>query len=654
MATASSVAPAFLGAPVCGSVPCASSSSPSRLLPGAAARPHYEVHPRLRGRLLDARPRGPWSGGRLSRIVGARATNDSEEQYSDEDNPFQKGLAFLAGVIGSLFSLLPRGADASSESSSPQTTLVQQLGWAPADALEDVPIYALGQMAGCTAASNLRRPDRHVTVLTTAALPWKTGPAINAMMRAIHFAKRGHTVVLLLPWIAPKDQKLVFGELFETREDQERFIWSWCAERAKVDLATLPLELRWYTANYMEAVRSVFPEGDCSEALGDGPRDVLIMEGPEHLCWYHNGQRWPSLFQHVIGVVHTDYQVYLKGMGYEGLLGADNFRDSLFFTFTSLVCSAYCDVTVKLSNTGISLPNQVCMNINGVRDEFFDIPTRSASARSGEVEIADAAVIYCVGKAALQKGWASLFKLLEAWSSDEAPLRIDAYSSGPDREAIGELAKRLCDRGEVSVELHDGADHADPKFWNYRVLVSASTAEMLCTVTAEALAAGKQVVIPAHSSNLFFKANFPDRCHFFAPEDPKSFATALRSALAPGEPRPLPDEAARLISWDAALDRLQSASEVRVLSGDLSRPSEVKSAKLAYDLHRGLQQDSPVIANWLKNQTQKSEAKSEDFAAHWRRNPEGRQVLIQVERNMKRLKLDAEKQQRRIMEWMRG
>ncbi|CAE8716792.1 unnamed protein product, partial [Polarella glacialis] len=193
---------------------------------------------------------------------------------------------------------------------------------------------------------------------------------------------------------------------------------------------------------------------------------------------------------------------------------------------------------------------------------------------------------------------------------------------------------------QSSIRLLPGQDHADRRFWGYKVLVNPSTTEMLCTVTLEALAMGKHVVIPEHPSNDFFKVNFPGRTHLFQGQDPISFAQALKAALAADGPKPLSAAEEELLSWDSAIERMLEAAEVRVLSGRLSRPSESRGSRMAYDIHKSFQTDTPALSELLKGATLKTENSWERYLAGWTKTDSFSKVLEQVRKAMKLQKKD--------------
>ena len=82
--------------------------------------------------------------------------------------------------------------------------------------------------------------------------------------------------------------------------------------------------------------RSIIPAGDTSQFIPSKEADIAILEEPEHLNWYHHGKRWTDKFNHVVGVVHTNYLEYIKR--------EKNGAIQAFFVkhINNLVARAYC------------------------------------------------------------------------------------------------------------------------------------------------------------------------------------------------------------------------------------------------------------------------------------------------------------------------
>lgn len=544
--------------------------------------------------------------------LNGKVVADSEEE---EDIPwpqwsFQQFLSVMGGLLASLTSIFAYSqrketptirTSPTSESmgmSSRSAKIVQQLGGALVDTEADSPLFSLGPEPVCTDASDLRRLDRHFTIITTAAIPWLTGTSVNPLLRALALAKTGRPVVLVLPWLPEAEQYHVFKQRFADTTEQEQAVFDWCRTNAQIDPAQLPLRIQWYEAYWADTFCCIFPTGDCSLSIGDGPRDVLILEEPEHLCWYHCGQRWPSLFKHVIGIIHTNYSDYVVQMGDQsGVAAPQGVKEATVFTVTSLVCSAYCDINIKLSDTIMPLPNEVTCNVHGVRGTFLEIGDRQGMVADG-TQSAASGTAYYLGKALYGKGWAELLGLLEDAGDKLSGILIDGFGSGADYETILKRSEELRDAGAASLVMHPGVNHADSVIHGYGVLVNPSTTDVLCTVTVEALAMGKRCVLARHPSNHFFEDHFSERCHFFQVGDTDSFATALREALAAGPPQALSRDLRDSLTWEAATERLFDASQVRVLSGRIQRPSESAAARFAYRSHYDFL-DSGVLADFV-------------------------------------------------------
>ncbi|GAB0491358.1 hypothetical protein MMPV_002611 [Pyropia vietnamensis] len=534
--------------------------------------------------------------------------------------------------------------------------------------------------ADLAAASDLAAGPRRVVVLTTAALPWMTGTAVNAACRAQYLAGAGHDVTLVVPWVGPAGQARVFGGgvRYANRDEQRAFILEWLATHCwdveeeeedeeagedgdddgeregdedgdeKADGAaeaagaagegdgsggsgsetdgrapTLPIRVEFYDGAYSDDWGSILPVGDLTAlftpAFFNPPRagggvspppsdaaaaatdppppltgDVLILEEPEHLTWHHTGPPYTRLFRYVVGVIHTNYVAYVRASGGSG--GAAKAR--ALYALNRWVCRAYTHRVIKLSAAVQPLPHAVVAAVHGVRPAFLAIGDQvgAALAAAAAADAADAAAAaaatagttnlsdgdgpaivatlpppgsaadavlpggaYFLGKVLWAKGYRQLLDVLTSAATpptpDRPPLPLACYGGGPDTDAVRAAVAATPALSRVTITGRV-VDHASPELAPYRVCVNPSTSDVLCTVTAEALAMGKYVLVREHPSNDWFAAHFRN-CVTYA--DDAAFVARLRGCLA-APPAPLSADERRRLSWEAATRRFYDAA----------------------------------------------------------------------------------------------
>jgi len=111
--------------------------------------------------------------------------------------------------------------------------------------------------------------SKNIWIVTTGALPWMTGTAVNPLLRAAYLStgrkQSGGSVTLMLPWVEREaDQERVYGKekMFETPADQEEYIRTWLRDTADMRDASEELNIEWYTAWQEVLENSLYSMGD--------------------------------------------------------------------------------------------------------------------------------------------------------------------------------------------------------------------------------------------------------------------------------------------------------------------------------------------------------------------------------------------------------
>lgn len=135
--------------------------------------------------------------------------------------------------------------------------------------------------------------SKNIWIVTTAALPWMTGTAVNPVLRAAYLtdgrAEAGGSVTLMLPWLERIiDQEAVYGvnRVFDSPTAQEEYIRTWIRDTAKLPEASERLRIKWYTGWQNKVENSVYSMGDITALMPAEEVDICILEEPEHLNWY--------------------------------------------------------------------------------------------------------------------------------------------------------------------------------------------------------------------------------------------------------------------------------------------------------------------------------------------------------------------------------
>jgi digalactosyldiacylglycerol synthase len=337
-------------------------------------------------------------------------------------------------------------------------------------------------------------------------------------------------------------------------------VQNWLINEANLPIAAEKLTIMFYSGRYHTEFHSIFPMGDITALIPDELADICVLEEPEHLNWYKAPSKaWMEKFNHVVGIIHTNYVMYSRSIALGQLKG------SLLYFINQGMCRAYCHKVIKLSAAlqEFAPEKEVVCNVHGVRSRFLEIGDKMATKKFTKGA-------YFIGKMAWPKGLKELFDLMNYLTKRTGQcFPLDLYGNGPHLQDIMNSAKAL----KLATTFHGPMDHL--LLDEYRVFVNPSLSEVLCTTIVEALAMGKWVVCAKHPSNDFF-AQFPN-CLFFSNEE--EFAANIIWALH-HDPLPLTREQRYTLSWEAATERfLQACMMTR---GMLSKANTFNDKFLAW------------------------------------------------------------------------
>mmetsp|Transcript_39599 Transcript_39599/g.112294 ORF Transcript_39599/g.112294 Transcript_39599/m.112294 type:complete len:526 (+) Transcript_39599:789-2366(+) len=391
--------------------------------------------------------------------------------------------------------------------------------------------------------SSLREPGRHIFVVTTAALPWLTGTAVNPLLRVAYLSRNTEIMVtLVIPWLEVEEQKLVYpnGQTFTVNAEQEAYMREWLSSRVDFEPR---FDIIWYPSKYDNALKSIIPSGsgDITRVIPHDMADVAVLEEPEHLNWFNSGRRWIDTFCHVVGVCHTNYLEYARRES-----GEANAR--LLERINLWTVQMHCHKVIKLSDAVQPLPRSVTCFVHGVSERFLEV---GDTTDGGEGQGA-----YFIGKAIWGKGYTELLTLLHDHSARRArpAIKLDVYGSGEDLEAIQAESNKL----GLGCVFHGRRDHLDPELHRYRCFINPSTSDVVATTSAEALAMGKWIVVADHPENEFFKP-FANCLVYRSPDE---FSACVARALVE-PPAPLTPRERYSLTWEAATERFLDAAEIK-------------------------------------------------------------------------------------------
>lgn len=137
-----------------------------------------------------------------------------------------------------------------------------------------------------TDESDLSNSNRRIWVVTTAALPWMTGTAMNPLVRALFLTQNRPKgfVTLVIPWLNDRTHRMkLYGEKYSFSDgakgmkEQEEYIKYYACERCDAIEESKKLNILFYPSTYNEGFGSIFPTSDICSLIPDSEADVVSL-----------------------------------------------------------------------------------------------------------------------------------------------------------------------------------------------------------------------------------------------------------------------------------------------------------------------------------------------------------------------------------------
>ena len=287
----------------------------------------------------------------------------------------------------------------------------------------------------------------------------------------------GYRVAYGVPWLGAASQKRLWGKVLFASPDEQA---DWLREEAhRLGVPPLP-EIFFFKGIFSKTLFSIFIVEDAFAAAP--PARYFLVQEPEHFGWVPlNSSKRRVGAEKIAGIVMTNYGAYIRRPGRPDRA-----------TFARLVewrhkrlMRKHADVIVPLS-PALDLAGVEDLvtwrQVTGVLQAFAEVPP-APDENEG---------IYFLGRLTWDKGLDIVIEMARRMN-----VPIDVYGDGPDQAAIRAMA------AERRAPVRFLGPSASP--WevlaDYRVFFNPSLSEVLCSTTAEALVAGRHVVIPNCPAN---------------------------------------------------------------------------------------------------------------------------------------------------------